>query len=178
MKTILFGGGCFWCTEAIFSMLRGLSEVSVGYSGGAIRNPTYNEVCDGNTGHAEVSKIVYDENMIDLKDLLDVFFYSHDPTSVNKQGNDIGTQYRSAIFYEDDVQKKVIDEYIVGLNASGQYKKPIVTEIKKMGNFYPAEKYHQKYFEDNKNAPYCHVIIEPKIQKVIDKYSRLLKPKA
>ncbi len=167
-KTIAFGGGCFWCTEAVFSLFKGVKKATPGYAGGDTKDPTYEDVCTGNTGHAEVLKIEYDPNKIDLKKLLDVFFSMHDPTSLNKQGADVGTQYRSIILYGSDEQKQEIDSFIKG--AAGAFSKRIVTEVRKLDDFYPAEDYHQRYFKKNPNAGYCAFIIAPKVRKIKEKY--------
>jgi peptide-methionine (S)-S-oxide reductase len=165
-ETIVFGGGCFWCTEAIFRELTGVSQVVSGYAGGTQPDPTYEEVCSGNTGHAEVIKITFDPDIIPLKVLLDVFFSSHDPTSLNQQGNDIGTQYRSIILYTNPEQLPVIKKNL---------KSGYVTEVKPLAKFYPAENYHQQYYDKNASAPYCQVIISPKLQKIRKNYSSLLR---
>ncbi len=174
-QTIIFGGGCFWCTEAVFQLLKGVESVMPGYTGGTVPNPTYRQVCDGNTGHVEATQIIYDADVIDLKDLLAVFFSSHDPTTLNRQGNDVGTQYRSAIFYENDEQKNVIDAFIQKLNDDHTFKNPIVTEVLLVETFYPAEDYHQNYFRNNEDQPYCQFVINPKVQKLREQYGRLLK---
>ena len=167
MKKIYFGGGCFWCTEAVFKMLRGVSKVLPGYMGGTVANPTYEQVCGGKTGHAEVVLVEYDPNIIKLEDLLTVFFASHDPTTKDRQGNDVGTQYRSVIFYED--QKEVIEKFVSELGI------PAVTELEPITVFYEAENYHKDYYANNKGNPYCQVIINPKLEKVQEKYGDLLK---
>ncbi len=174
-QTIIFGGGCFWCTEAVFQLLNGVESVMPGYTGGSIPNPTYRQVCDGNTGHVEATQIVYDADVIDLKDLLAVFFSSHDPTTLNRQGNDVGTQYRSAIFYETLEQKEIVDAYITKLTADKTFSNKIVTEVLPAETFYPAEDYHQNYFRNNEDQPYCQFVINPKVQKLREQYSRLLK---
>ncbi len=174
MQTIIFGGGCFWCTEAVFQLLKGVQSVVPGYTGGTVENPTYQQVCDGNTGHVEATQIVYDPAVIDLKDLLAVFFSSHDPTTRDRQGNDVGTQYRSAIFYETEEQKKVITDVIQQLTTDTTFEKPIVTEVLPAVTFYPAEKYHQEYFRKNQDQPYCQFVINPKVEKLRKQYARLL----
>lgn len=164
--TATFATGCFWCTEAIFEELNGVLKVTSGYSGGAIENPTYKEVCTGETGHAECVQIVYEPNKISYDELLEVFFEVHDPTSLNRQGADVGTQYRSAIFYHNNEQKQKAEYYKNELDKSGAYDKKIVTEISAFTKFYPAEDYHQEYYENNKNSnPYCSVVIRPKLEK-------------
>lgn len=167
LNQIYFGGGCFWCTEAVFKMLKGVRKVVPGYMGGTVPNPTYDQVCGGMTGHAEVVLVEYDPAIIKIEDLLTVFFGSHDPTTKNRQGNDVGTQYRSVIFYQN--QKQEIEKFIKDLDI------PAVTEIKPASIFYEAENYHQDYFANNPGNPYCQVIINPKLEKVQEKYAHLLK---
>lgn len=174
-ETIIFGGGCFWCTEAVFKMLRGVISVEPGYAGGNVPHPTYEQICSGATGHAEVVKIAYDADVIPLETLLTIFFASHDPTTLNRQGNDVGTQYRSVIFYENEAQKLLCDKFIKAINASNQKGAPVVTEIKKLETFYPAEDYHKNYYENNKNQGYCQVVINPKLKKVQQEFANLLK---
>lgn len=171
----VFGGGCFWCTEAVFKMLKGVVSVGPGYAGGTTANPTYDEVCSGTTGHAEVIEIQYDPSLVKYSDLMTVFFGSHDPTTRNRQGNDVGTQYRSVIFYTTDGQKKEAEDFIKKLNASSKEGKPIVTEVEPLTSFYSAESYHKDYFARNKNAAYCQIIINPKLQKVQHDFANLLK---
>lgn len=173
--TITFGAGCFWCVEAVFQQLEGVISVTSGYSGGDIKNPTYKEVCAGNTGHAEVCQIVYDPKKITVADLLQAFWLSHDPTTLNRQGNDIGTQYRSVIFYHNDYQKEQAERYRKELNASGAYSDPIVTEIAPFTIFYKAEDYHQNYFNENGDAPYCQFVIKPKVEKFQKVFKNKLK---
>ena len=174
--TATFGTGCFWCTEAIFQELNGVLNVTSGYSGGNTRNPTYKEVCTGETGHAECVQVVYEPGKISYDDLLQVFFEVHDPTSLNRQGADIGTQYRSAIFYHNDEQKQKAEYYKNELNKSGAYDKPIVTEIAAFTKFFPAEDYHQEYYDNNKNTnPYCSVVIRPKLEKFEKVFAKKLK---
>ena len=174
--TATFGTGCFWCTEAVFQELNGVLNVTSGYSGGSTRNPTYKEVCSGETGHAECVQVVYEPSKISYDDLLQVFFEVHDPTSLNRQGADIGTQYRSAIFYHNDEQKQKAEYYKNELNKSGAYDKPIVTEITAFTKFYPAEDYHQEYYDNNKNTnPYCSVVIRPKLEKFEKVFAKKLK---
>ena len=166
LDTITLAGGCFWCMEAIYQRLNGVVSVQSGYSGGHIKNPAYREVCNGNTGHAESVQIVYDTNVVSLSDILHVFFKVHDPTTLNRQGADEGTQYRSAIFYRTEEQKKEAEDIKRGLDKSGAYDAPIVTEITPFTNFYKAEDYHQNYFNDNKNSnSYCRIVIVPKLEK-------------
>lgn len=174
--TATFATGCFWCTEAVFEELNGVLSVTSGYTGGTVSNPTYKEVCTGETGHAECVQIVYEPNKITFDELLEVFFEVHDPTSLNRQGADIGTQYRSAIFYHSDEQKQKAEFYKKELDKSGAYNKPIVTEIAAISKFYPAEDYHQEYYENNKNSnPYCSVVIRPKLDKFQKVFAKKLK---
>ena len=161
-----FGSGCFWCTEAFFQVLKGVKSVKSGYSGGHIKNPAYREVCNGVTGHAEVVQIEFDPKLISFVDLLEVFWQTHDPTTLNRQGNDVGTQYRSAIFFHSDQQKKEAESFKHQLNTSGAFKDPIVTEISPYKSFYEADNYHQDYYKLNGEAPYCQFVIKPKLQKM------------
>lgn len=168
-QTIILGGGCFWCTEAVFEDLSGIIETHPGYSGGEDSRPTYEKVCMGNTGHAEVLKLVYDETILPLAKILKIFFIMHDPTSLNQQGHDVGTQYRSVIYYENDEQQKMITDFIT--EAQGDYSKTLVTEIKKLDKFYPAEEYHHHYFKKNPEQTYCSMVIAPKVKKVKEKFN-------
>lgn len=163
--TATFGAGCFWCVEAIFSELKGVLQVMSGYSGGHIKNPAYKEVCNGNTGHAEVCRIIYDPKIISFETLLSVFWQTHDPTTPNRQGNDIGSQYRSVIFYHDETQKMLAEKYLTELNHSGAFANPVITEITAFEAFYPAEDYHQQYFAINGDEPYCRMVVKPKVEK-------------
>lgn len=165
LQVATFGNGCFWCTEAIFQRLEGVEKVVSGYSGGKVKNPTYKEVCSGLTGHAEVIQITYNPKKISFDELLEVFWKTHDPTTLNRQGADEGTQYRSAVFYHNEEQKKLATDYRKKLDASGAFDNPIVTEITPFTEFYPAEDYHQSYFNLNGTAPYCSYVIQPKIEK-------------
>ncbi len=174
-ETAVFGGGCFWCTEAIFQQLKGVSSVLPGYAGGQLDSPSYHDVTGGNTGHAEVIKIEFDPKIIPYKDLLDVFMHTHNPTSLNRQGNDVGTQYRSIVLYTTDEQRQVAEKSLLDLQSSGEYQEPIVTEVEPLTKFYEAENYHQNYYERNKDDAYCNVIISPKLQKLREKYSDKLK---
>jgi len=160
-----FGNGCFWCTEAIFEKLNGVESVVSGYTGGNIENPTYEDVCGGETGHAEVAQITFDPSIITFEDLLEVFWQTHDPTTLNRQGNDVGTQYRSAIFYHTEEQMKLSQDYKTKLIEAKIFDNPIVTEIVELGVFYPAENYHQDYYAQNINQPYCSFVITPKVEK-------------
>ena len=166
MNFAIFGAGCFWCVEAIFSQLNGVSEVISGYSGGKIKNPTYEQICTGKTDHAEVCKIIFNPDVISYEELLKVFWETHDPTTINQQGADIGSQYRSVVFYADDNQKKIANDYKRQLDEGNVFKKPIVTEITKLEKFYKAEDYHQEYYKNNSNAPYCRLVIKPKLDKL------------
>lgn len=175
METAIFGGGCFWCTEAIFQSLRGVTSVLPGYAGGNVPNPTYEQVSSGTTGHAEVTKIDFDPGVIKFSDLLEVFFATHDPTTMNRQGNDLGTQYRSVIFFTNPEQKQVAEKFIQQLETEKTFDNSIVTQIQLLNEFYPAENYHQNYFLRNPSAPYCQVVINPKLQKFKIKFASLIK---
>ncbi|TLU98303.1 peptide-methionine (S)-S-oxide reductase MsrA [Dyadobacter luticola] len=168
-----FATGCFWCTEAVMESLDGVKKVVSGYSGGTVANPSYKDVCTGTTGHAECVEVTYDPKVISYADLLEAFFRSHDPTSLNRQGNDVGTQYRSAIFYRNDEQKALAEQAKAELDKSGAYEKPIVTEISKAQKFYVAEDYHQNYFANNPDQGYCAFVIAPKL----DKFKKVFKDK-
>lgn len=159
------GAGCFWCVEAVFQRLDGVIKVESGYSGGHIKNPAYREVCNGTTGHAEVCQITYDKSKITFKELLEVFWKVHDPTTLNQQGNDHGTQYRSVVFYHDAEQKELAEKYKAELNKSGAWENPVVTEISPYNSFYVAEDHHQNYFNQNGSEPYCRFVIQPKVEK-------------
>ena len=165
LDTIYFGAGCFWCVEAIFQQVNGVEEVTPGYCGGTIKNPTYNEVCSGKTGHAEVAKIVFNPSIVDLAHLLEVFWKTHDPTTLNRQGNDIVTQYRSAIFFVKDSHKDEVLKFKDELISEKVWAQPIVTQVEKIDVFYPAEDYHHNYFNNNKSQGYCQFVIQPKIEK-------------
>ena len=176
-----FAGGCFWCTEALFKRLKGVTSVVPGYSGGNPsadgENPTYEQVCSGTTGHAEAIQIEFDPKLIPLEKLLDIFWHTHNPTTLNQQGNDVGTQYRSAIFYHDEKQKEIAEKSKVELIKSNLYKDPIVTEIVPFANFYVAESYHKDYYDKNKDDGYCNFVIDPKIQKLLKDYGKDVKEK-
>lgn len=165
IDTATFGAGCFWCVEAVFQQMDGVIKVESGYSGGHVKNPSYREVCNGTTGHAEVCQITYDKSKVGFKDLLEVFWKTHDPTTLNQQGNDHGTQYRSAVFYHTDEQKQLAEKYKAELNKSGAWENPVVTEIAAYSTFYKAEDYHQNYFNQNGSEPYCRFVIQPKVEK-------------
>ena len=171
----VFGGGCFWCTEAVFKMMKGVSSVLPGYSGGTKVNPTYDEVCAGKTGHAEVVQIKYDPLKVGYEDLLTVFFGSHDPTTLNRQGNDVGTQYRSVIFYTISAQKEIAEKFVFDINNSNKVGQKVVTEIVPFDVFYEAENYHHDYFASHPGNPYCEIIINPKLEKVQKNFANLLK---
>ena len=178
MKEIaIFGGGCFWCTEALFKELRGVISVMPGYAGGTTTNPTYEQVCTGTTGHAEVIKVEFDPSQISFKDLLIVFFATHNPTTLNRQGADVGTEYRSIILYSGEEQKNDAEAFIKKLNDSDPNGHPIVTEVKPLEKFYPAENYHRDFFEKYRNQPYCEIVIEPKVEKLQKEFAELLKHK-
>jgi peptide-methionine (S)-S-oxide reductase len=174
-ETATFGEGCFWCCEAVFQQLRGVKSVVSGYSGGSVDQPSYEAVCTGSTGHAEVIQITFDPAEIKFEDLLKVFWQTHDPTTLNRQGHDVGNQYRSAIFYQNEEQHRVAEQYKKQLDKSGTFKSPIVTEISPIKNFFPAEKYHQNYFKDNPSQQYCQFVIRPKVEKFNKEFKDLLK---
>jgi len=174
----IFGGGCFWCTEAVFEELKGVVSVIPGYSGGTLPSPSYEQVSSGKTGHAEVTKIEFDPSQISFKDLLLVFFATHNPTTPNRQGNDVGTQYRSIILYTNEKQREEAEKFIKELDNSEPNGKPVVTEVKPFTKFYEAENYHRQYYLKNKNQPYCQVVIEPKVDKLQKEFANLLKSKA
>ncbi len=176
LDTATFGAGCFWCVEAVFQRLKGVQSVASGYSGGQTDNPTYREVCSGTTGHAEVCQIMYDPQVITFTDLLQAFFSSHDPTTMNRQGNDVGTQYRSAIFYHSEEQKTLAEKAKKELNDAKAFENPIVTEIAPFTKFYKAEDYHQNYYNENGEQPYCAFVIRPKLEKFKKVFKEKLKP--
>ena len=175
IETIVLGGGCFWCTEAVFKMLKGIIYVRPGYSGGHTENPIYEEVCSGDTGHAEVVEVKFDSDIISLDKILTVFFATHDPTSLNRQGNDVGEQYRSIIFYTSEAQKKEINKFIEEINMSATQGKPIVTQVKPLVTFYEAEISQKDYYKKNPKAAYCRSVINPKLEKVKKNFAKLLK---
>jgi len=175
LEIATLGAGCFWCVEAVFDDLRGVVDVVSGYSGGHTDNPTYKEVCSESTGHAEVAQITFDPKIISFKEILQVFFAVHDPTTLNRQGNDVGTSYRSAIFYHDDEQKHVAEEVIKEVTEEGVYDDPIVTEVTPFEKFWPAENYHQEYFANNASQPYCMAVVAPKVAKFRKKFVDKLK---
>ena len=175
IEIAVFGGGCFWCTEAVFKELRGVQRVSSGYAGGRTRGPTYEQVCSGETGHAEVIRIEFDPQQVAFRDLLTVFFATHDPTTLNRQGNDVGTQYRSVILYDSEEQRDQAASFIKELTDAGTFRNPIVTTLEPLTEFYPAEEYHQDYFANNPYQPYCQYTIPPKLNKLHKQFSELLK---
>ena len=175
LEKATFGSGCFWCTEAVFQRLKGVNEVISGYSGGKIKNPTYREVCTGRTGHAEVVQVTYDPNIVSYEELLEVFWKTHDPTTLNRQGNDVGPQYRSVVFYHNNNQKELAEHYKKELEKSGIFRDPIVTEISPLENFYEAEAYHQEYYNTNPGQPYCSYVITPKLEKFEKVFKEKLK---
>ncbi len=175
LETATFGAGCFWCVEAVFLQLEGVHKVISGYTGGTTENPDYRSICTGTTGHAEVVQIEFDTDVISFKDLLDVFWHTHDPTTLNRQGNDTGTQYRSAIFYHSDSQRNIAEESKAETDKSNLWNDPIVTEITPIDVFYPAEDYHQNYFELNPAQPYCQFVIHPKMKKLTKDFKDKLK---
>jgi peptide-methionine (S)-S-oxide reductase len=175
MKQAVFGGGCFWCTEAVFQMLAGVSKVENGYAGGTVKNPSYERVSSGTTGHAEVIRVTYDPAIISYDDLLTVFFGSHDPTTPNRQGADVGEQYRSVIFYANDAEKAAAERIAAEIDESLTDGTHVVTQIEPLQEFYPAENYHRNYFKENASAPYCQLVIEPKVEKVRKRFAQLVK---
>jgi len=175
LQIATLAGGCFWCLEAVFDELKGVESVESGYSGGTVPDPTYHEVCDGETGHAEVVRVTFDPSALPYHDLLTVFFTIHDPTTLNRQGNDVGTQYRSAVFYHNEEQKKVVEEVMGEIAAESIWGAPLVTEVRPFEAFYPAEDYHQEYFKKNPWQPYCRVIVAPKVARFRQKFAEQLK---
>src|SRR5690242_6485208 len=165
LQTATLAGGCFWCLEAVYDEIKGVQGVESGYAGGHMDNPSYRVVCNGDTGHAEVIQVHFDPNVVSYRDLLNVFFAIHDPTTLNRQGADVGTQYRSAIFYHDDEQKKTAEQVIAEITAAHVWDAPVVTEVAPLEVFYPAENYHQNYFENNPTQPYCRAVVAPKVSK-------------
>jgi len=174
-QTAIFGGGCFWCIEAVFQRLSGVTHVESGYMGGHVVNPTYKQVCGGDTGHVEVVRVTFDPAEISYRDLLDVFFAVHDPTTLDRQGNDVGEQYRSVIFYADDDQRKIAEEAIAELVAAKAFPEPIVTTVEPASKFYLAEAYHQNYYNENSRQPYCMFVISPKLAKLEKKFAERLR---
>lgn len=175
MEIATFAGGCFWCTEAIFKRLKGVSSVVPGYAGGSVENPTYEQVCTGRTGHAEAIQIEFDPKLIPFEKLLEIFFYTHNPTTPNQQGNDIGPQYRSVVFYHSADQRTDAENFISKMTEEKVYDRPIVTKVEPFTNFYEAEDYHKNYFDRNREAPYCDITISPKIHKLLEKFGNEVK---
>ncbi len=175
LETVYVGNGCFWCTEAVFQQLKGVHSVTSGYSGGKTENPDYASVCTGFTGHAECLEITYNPAELSFEELLEVFWKTHDPTTLNRQGNDIGTQYRSVIFYRNETEKAISEQYMDQLNQSGYFHKPIVTTLEPFTKFYPAEHYHQNYFQLNGHAPYCQFVVRPKVEKFNKEFAGKIK---
>jgi peptide-methionine (S)-S-oxide reductase len=175
LSTATFGGGCFWCIEAIFEQLRGVDSVVSGYAGGEMPNPTYDQVCSGSTGHAEVIQVTFDPSEVTFRELLEIFFTLHDPTTKNRQGGDIGTQYRSIVLYHDDEQRQITEDVIHEFEDAKVWDNPIVTQIEPLETFYPAEDYHQAYYRNHAGQPYCQVVIAPKVAKLRQKYLARLK---
>ena len=175
MEKATLGGGCFWCVEAVYEEVEGITSVTSGYMGGHIKNPSYKDVTSGRSGHAEVVQLTFDPEVISYKEILEIFWMTHDPTTLNRQGNDIGPQYRSAVFYHNDEQKRVADFYLAELDKSGAYRDPIVTEITEASEYYKAEDYHQDYYSLNRNQPYCQFVIRPKLEKFRKAFSSKLK---
>ena len=178
MKKATVGSGCFWCTEAVFQQLEGITAVVSGYTGGHIKNPAYREVCEGRTGHAEVVQLTYDPEIVSYDTILAVFWKTHDPTTLNRQGNDVGTQYRSVIYYHDEEQRQLAQEYKDKLNASDAYSAPIVTEISPLDTFYPAEEHHQNYYNNHPEQGYCSFVVRPKVEKFKQVFGDKLKASA
>lgn len=175
LEVAIFGGGCFWCTEAAFSALRGVMSIVPGYAGGSVENPTYEQVCSGQTGHAEVVHVTYNPSEVSYRDLLGVFFAVHDPTTLNRQGNDVGTQYRSVIFTTTNEQAKLAQEFMAELVRAQVYDHPLVTAVQSLERFYEAESYHHEYYQNNPDKPYCQAVINPKLKKLKERYASLLK---
>lgn len=175
MREIVLGGGCFWCVEAVFQLFEGIVEIEPGYAGGKTPNPSYREVCSGSTGHAEVVRLKYDENNISLEAILEIFFHAHDPTTLNRQGNDVGTQYRSIVFYSNEDQKETIDRIIHKIEQDRVWDRPIVTQVEPFTAFYAAEDYHKNYYDKNSSQPYCNIVIGPKVKKIRNTFSEIVK---
>lgn len=175
LQTIVLGGGCFWCTEAVYVKVKGVLDVESGYSNGSVQRPTYEQVCTGTTGHNEVVKLTYDPARISLRQILEIFFVIHDPTQLNRQGNDVGEQYRSGIYYTTEDQKRVADDMIRQMSQDKLFGKPIVTEVKPLSNYWPAEEYHQDFFEKNPHQGYCVAVAGPKVAKFRKTFAELVK---
>ncbi|MBI4338570.1 MAG: peptide-methionine (S)-S-oxide reductase MsrA [Chloroflexi bacterium] len=174
LERATLAGGCFWCTEAVFQQVRGVKSVLSGYTGGSIADPTYYQVCTGTTGHAEAAQVTYDPSVISYREILEVFFATHDPTTLNRQGHDVGTQYRSAVFYHNDAQKRTAEEVMVQMKTQGVFPSPIVTQIAPVGVFYPAEEYHRDYYRRNPEQGYCQFVISPKLAKFRQHFAQKL----
>ncbi|QNN59252.1 peptide-methionine (S)-S-oxide reductase MsrA [Diaphorobacter ruginosibacter] len=177
-ETITLGGGCFWCTEAVFDRVRGVVDVESGYANGHVDHPSYQAVCDGDTGHAEVLKVDFDPEVISLRQILEIFFATHDPTTLNRQGNDVGTQYRSAIYYGNEQQKQVIDDLLREIGQDKLFGSPVVTEVEPLRSYWPAEAYHQDYYQQHPEQGYCAFVVGPKVEKFRKTFASLLKPGA
>lgn len=175
VETATLANGCFWCSEAVFQRLKGVKSILPGYAGGTVKNPSYQQVCTGKTGHTESIQIKFDPDVISFEKILDIFWHTHDPTTLNRQGNDVGTQYRSAIFYHDENQKKIAEDSKKDLSQKGIYNDPIVTEITPFTNFYVAENYHKNYYQNHSSEPYCSFVINPKIDKLFEQYRNQIK---
>lgn len=175
-KSIVLGGGCFWCTEAVFQRVNGVTKVQSGYSGGHLANPSYEQVVTGTTGHTEVVKVEYNESVISLQEILEIFLMTHDPTTLNRQGNDVGFQYRSVIFVNSEEEMNIAKQMILKVSGEGIYSDPILTAVELLENFYLAEDYHQNYFNENSNQSYCRVVIAPKIKQFLDRFKDKAKP--
>ena len=175
LQSITLGGGCFWCTEAVFDRVRGVTDVQSGYANGDVAEPTYEQVCSGTTGHAEVVRVTFDPAQISVREILEIFFATHDPTTLNRQGNDVGTQYRSAIFCTHAQQLAAVRAFVQQLQASGQFGAPLVTEVEPLARFWTAEAYHQEYFDHNPRQPYCQYVVAPKVDKLETRFSSWLK---
>jgi peptide-methionine (S)-S-oxide reductase len=175
MQEIVLGGGCFWCVEAVFHLFEGIEEIEPGYAGGKTPNPSYREVCSGSTGHAEVVRLKYDENNISLESILEIFFHAHDPTTLNRQGNDVGSQYRSIVFYSNEDQRETIDRVIHKIEQDRVWDRPIVTQVEPFTAFYAAEDYHKNYYDENSSQPYCNIVIGPKVKKLRNTFSEIVK---
>lgn len=178
LQTITLGGGCFWCTEAVFDRVRGVTDVRSGYANGHLAAPTYEQVCTGDTGHAEVVRLSFDPAQIGLREILEIFFATHDPTTPNRQGNDVGTQYRSAIYYTDPAHRQIAEDMLRELAQGGQFGAPVVTELAELANYWPAEDYHQDYFANHPGQGYCAFVVGPKVEKFRKTFARHLKPGA
>ena len=176
LETATLGGGCFWCLEAVYQTVKGIQKIVSGYAGGEVKDPTYQEVCNGATGHAEVVQITFDPEAITYEDIIYIFWRIHDPTTLNRQGNDVGTQYRSVIFYHDGTQQEIAERSMGETDSSDLWPRPVVTEISELDRFYEAEEYHQNYYRENPDQPYCFMVVDPKVQKFREMYQVMLNP--